>query len=726
MALNNDFGLHVALHVKKSNPLLAKEVQDALDNTNRKFHVDIKKVNVTNAVLGELQTRIQTYFDSDSRAFRLKVNRIDAKEAIANVRQELAQMVEAFRLDNGVNIKGIGSFTDGAYQAKADAAARAAEAAKEEAAAGQQVLENAIATEQQKRAQQKVLQDIASIEGQIGTFQNGNVFASKDTGGIITQWEEVKQKLLDVKKSVTEENAANTAAIDQQITKIEEIKTSLAQLIAQIKSMPTIGASDTVYASAKQIDTLTSQINNKITAVTNIIDSNTRMWGSSVDDDFRSARDSLEGLLIRMGSMTNMTEEQRIAFQQEFAEINSGIATANKNLTSMGLKGQTVLKRFSNGLEKFGGWAIVTRSLTAAIRLGKQVVTNVNEIDSAMTQLRIVTKATDGQMSRFASTASTLAQELGKGIPELLKTIETYSRLGYSLDESTSLAKYTAILSNVANVDSETATTGLTSIIKGFNLKVEDAEHVSDVLISVGQEYAVSAEELMEAYEKAGAALSATNTSFEKSAALIAAANASVQDASVVGTALKTVSARIRGSKSELEELGETTEDLAEGFSKYADEIKALTGFDIMIDDTHFKDLYDIMDGLSSKWGQLSDTTQARVAEILGGTRQLQVISSIIGNWKDAAGAYETAINSVGEAISANSKYMESGKAHLEQLNAAFQEFSTTFLDSGFLKYIIDTVKTLVQGVTALTNAVGGLGTTLTAAGIFKAIKSIS
>ena len=40
----------------------------------------------------------------------------------------------------------------------------------------------------------------------------------------------------------------------------------------------------------------------------------------------------------------------------------------------------------------------------------------------------------------------------------------------------------------------------------------------------------------------------------------------------------------MRGAKTELSQLGESTDDLAEGFSKYAKEIQALTGFNIMID----------------------------------------------------------------------------------------------------------------------------------------------
>jgi len=179
-------------------------------------------------------------------------------------------------------------------------------------------------------------------------------------------------------------------------------------------------------------------------------------------------------------------------------------------------------------------------------------------------------------------------------------------------------------------------------------------------------------------------------------------------------------------SKTDLEELGESTDDLAEGFSKYADEIKSLTGFDIMVDKTHFKDLYDIMEGISKTWDNLSDTQQARVAEILGGTRQLQVISSIIGNWKDAVGAYETAINSAGASSKANAIYMESITAHIGQMKAAFEELSTNVMNSGFVKFVVDTGKTILKIINGITKAVGSLGTILIGGAIYKGFKSIS
>lgn len=174
-------------------------------------------------------------------------------------------------------------------------------------------------------------------------------------------------------------------------------------------------------------------------------------------------------------------------------------------------------------------------------------------------------------------------------------------------------------------------------------------------------------------------------------------------------TALKTVSARIRGSKTELEELGEDTSGLAQGFSKYADELKSLTGFDIMVDETHFKDLFDIFDGISKVWDKLNDTQKARVSEIFGGTRQLQVISSILGNWQDAVKAYGTAMNSAGTATQANATYMDSFQAKADQLKATFEEFSKDLFDSEFLKGGVDFLKDTLQVVGEIVKNVGAL-----------------
>ena len=177
-------------------------------------------------------------------------------------------------------------------------------------------------------------------------------------------------------------------------------------------------------------------------------------------------------------------------------------------------------------------------------------------------------------------------------------------------------------------------------------------------------------------------------------------------------TALKTISARIRGSKSDLEELGEDTEELANGFSKYADELKALTGVNIMVEGTtdQFKDLYEIMDAIAGVWGNLTDTQQARTAEILGGTRQLQVIASIISNWGDAERALVDAENSAGEAARANNIYMDTTTAHMNQFKAAFQDLSHTVIESDLLKAFVDLGTNLLNAANSVAKFIDSLG----------------
>ena len=313
-------------------------------------------------------------------------------------------------------------------------------------------------------------------------------------------------------------------------------------------------------------------------------------------------------------------------FKNRFASIQADVTNADHAIKTMGEDTMTLGERLSTMGQNFGRaftdrlamMFSAQRVISKGIETAKQMISTSIEIESAMSQIQVVTGSTDIEMERFFTSSTELAKELGQSIADVSKSIETFSRLGFKLGDASELAKYATILSNVADTDVGSATTGITSIIKGYGMDVSDVEHVADVLTKVGQEYAISAEELMEAFERGGAALNATGTSFEKSAALFAAANASLQNASTVGTLFRMISARIRGAKTELESMGEDTSDLADGFSKYREELIALTGVDIQDGEKKYRDLYDIFVDLAKVWDSLeSDMARSRVAEIL-------------------------------------------------------------------------------------------------------------
>ena len=224
--------------------------------------------------------------------------------------------------------------------------------------------------------------------------------------------------------------------------------------------------------------------------------------------------------------------KERAKADKAAAEAAKSDSAAVKENTDANNERAAALKSVQDGLKSLVAKYV---NLQAVVRSIKEMAEASIELDSAFTQLKIVTGATNEEMAKFERTAYAMAKRLGQSATDVTKSIEVFSRLGYSLTDASKLAEFAGVLSNVASVTNEEATTGLTSIIKGFNMQVSDAEHVSDVLIQVGQKYAVSAGEIMEAFEKSGAALNATGTSFEKAAGLIAAANASVQNAGTVG-----------------------------------------------------------------------------------------------------------------------------------------------------------------------------------------------
>ena len=128
---------------------------------------------------------------------------------------------------------------------------------------------------------------------------------------------------------------------------------------------------------------------------------------------------------------------------------------------------------------------------------------------------------------------------------------------------------------------------------------------------------------------------------------------------------------RIRGAATELQEAGLDTDGMAESTAKLREEIMALSGVDIMLDDSTFKSTYKIMEELSSKWQNLTDIQQASITELIAGKRQGNIVSSLMENFDIAQNALQTSLGSSGSAMKEHEKWSQSLEAeglprHLE------------------------------------------------------------
>lgn len=329
----------------------------------------------------------------------------------------------------------------------------------------------------------------------------------------------------------------------------------------------------------------------------------------------------------------------------------------------------------------------------------KQGISIVKEIDSALTELKKVTDETEESYDRFLDTASKTAGKVGSTVKDIVSSTADWARLGYSLEEAAGLAESTSVLLNVSefsNIDE--ATSALTSTLQAFSYTADQSMDVVDVMNEVGNNFAVSSDGIATALQDSASALMMANNSYEQAVALIAAANRVVQDPNSVGSALRTISLRLRGtSAEELSELGEDTSGTIESTSKLQSKIKGLSGVDILTDSGAYKDTYTILLEISKVWEKMSDIDQAALLEIIAGKNRANTAAAILSNTKDLEEAYKSAIGAEGSAWEENEKYLNSIQGRIDLFNNSLQTMWNNELNSNWIKGFVNFGKVLVE-----------------------------
>lgn len=399
-----------------------------------------------------------------------------------------------------------------------------------------------------------------------------------------------------------------------------------------------------------------------------------------------------------------LNQDDVVVTKDEVAKLNTEFLQTQARLKEIGRETDTV----GNKIKEAFGSRVIQRIaqmlLLTLLRALRQVYQNVKEIDTAMTELEIVTKSTADQMDRAAKNISKSAREIGTGIADLTKSTTVYARLGYDLNDAQKLAEKTTIYAKVAGVNVNEATTNITGIIKAFNIGADGLEAVLDQLIYVGNKFPISQAEIGEAMNNAASSLAANGNSLQESIAIVSAANTTLQNVSKSSTAVRTIAARISASTSELEELGENIDDM-ETFPNLA---KKMRGYGVEITGANGQLLstYEILGRIAGQWENLDQNERAAIATMVAGTRQQAAFYSIMQNWRDAQSIVSQEGDAVGSLMDAQATRLDSIEGKLEQLKATWESFSENILNSGIVKFFIDAVKWVGQ----LLNAIVGFG----------------
>lgn len=438
---------------------------------------------------------------------------------------------------------------------------------------------------------------------------------------------------------------------------------------------------------------------------------------TNFDKGFSNATKSAETFYNKYKDLIRVNSEFSRAWDELLRKLNDGefktpqeAFIAINKLETATIKAGLTVETFGQKIKRVFGERVVgiisAVALNAARKALRDMYQNVVDLDDALTEFSIVSGKTGSSLERFSEQAFESAKRIRAGVTDVIDAATVYSRLGFDDESSMQFAELTTMYSKVGAVDISEAEANMTALIKAYDIGADQLELVMDKLVKIGNSYPISAAELGEGFNNAASSLSANNNSLNESIALLTVAQETTQNAAKSSTALRTIAARLTNSKAELDELGESTDDLAESTAKYREELLALTGVDIQDQNGQFKSTFQILKGIAGQWERIQKAGNAEaVATLVAGTRQQPVFYSIMQNFEDALKILHDidGENAAGDMAKAYDTYIESITGHIEHLKTSFVELSQDIIKSDMVKTVMDVANWIVKVVDGLT-----------------------
>lgn len=403
----------------------------------------------------------------------------------------------------------------------------------------------------------------------------------------------------------------------------------------------------------------------------------------------------------------------------DVTELSARLSSLEVEANRCGATSETLSQKLSRLFKEHFQTAVAMYGVAMVKQGLREVYNNVVDIDDAMVELKKVTTESTEAYSQFSDRAAKTSRDLGASISDYVSATADWARLGYGLPDAEELARVSTLFANVGDgiENIADASSYMISILKGFDLAADDAQKVADLINEVANNEPASASDISEILTRSGAALHEAGNDLSQAISLGVAMNSVTQNAESTGQTLKTVSMYLRAAKTDLENMGESSDGCANSVSELRSELKQLTGVDIMKDaaGTQFKSTYDILKEISEVWGSLTDVTRANVTEMLGGKRNANAVAAVLSQFEIAEKSMKDAANSAGSAAKENEVYLSSITGKLAQLDSAFQQLSQDLLDSSLIKFFVDFATAAVDIADGAVKAAGALPT-LTAA----------
>jgi TP901 family phage tail tape measure protein len=310
-------------------------------------------------------------------------------------------------------------------------------------------------------------------------------------------------------------------------------------------------------------------------------------------------------------------------------------------------------------------------------------------------------------MARFAVEANNAAKKLSTTTTDYTNASLIYFQQGLSDKEVAERTEVTIKMANAAGVSAQKVSDQMTAVWNNFDDGSKSLEYYADVMTALGAATASSTDEISQGLQKFAAVAETVGLSYEYATAALATVTAETREsADVVGTAYKTLFARIQGLQQ-----GDTLDD-GTSLNKYSAAL-AKVGIDIKDVNGDMKDMDVILNEMGAKWDTLAKDQQLALAQTVAGVRQYTQLVALMDNWDVFQENLNTAYTAEGSLQEQADIYAESWEAAQKRVKASMQEIYSALIPEDFIINFTSATADVLDGVGDILRGMGGFKTIL-------------
>ena len=387
------------------------------------------------------------------------------------------------------------------------------------------------------------------------------------------------------------------------------------------------------------------------------------------------------------GKLSETLSRYGAAGTQVWGSMIKQVTSATQGITQISTMTQKFMTTFANTAR----WSIVTMGFQAILSSAFKAVNYMEELDSSLTNIMMVTDYSRENMQAFAKEAQKAAKALGATTTDYTNATLVFAQQGFDLKESQTYATLSTQLAKVSQQETSDTSDQITAYMNAYHLS-DSITELKDALgawAQVANDSAADVEELATASEKAASTAYTVGVSTDQLNATIATIESVTKDAPEnIGNGLKTLYSRIADVK-----LGNTLDD-GVGYGDFSSALKK-AGVDILDSTGQMKDAGTIVEEIMERWQTLSQSEQTALATTVAGRYQLNRFESLMNNqdlYKEYLSSSENADYSNMEEM--YSDYMGSIEAKTNQLisniEGLFNQIYSSDIYSGLVDLLVE------------------------------------